>query len=290
MFKYNQKFIVPFVALFIVYLLFLFINKKNLTYNHIPEIIKEPNINSCNREKKNLDVKTTLKTNNSKIMNYVFENLQIQEKFSNMKIGDSLSDMTIQGETYEILKKITQKHNQKVIEKNILDKQNLKNKIKGEENNIINIERQINSKNQELGLAIKYPSAREEKSECESKTLDIEYVKNYIPEKDRKLYSGDKKCLPLKNDDSDNLNKWRKCNMDLGYDFAWCNTEESIGGKKPKWAYCNPECSKVSSNKDLNYFEDKNQYCNDWAEKGECEKNPNYMKSNCPMSCNNSKQ
>ena len=258
MFKYNQKFIVPFVALFVVCLLFLFINKKNLTYNHIPEIIKEPNINSCNREKKNLDVKPTLKTNNSKIMNYVFENLQIKKNLSNMKFGDSSTDMTMEGKTYDILKNIAQKHNQKVIEQNISNKKILKDKIEGEKNDIITIKQEINSKYRDLGSLDKYPEAEPEKSECQSKTLPFDNVKNYIPESDKNLYSGDKKCLPLKRDDSDNLNKWRKCNMDFDYEFAWCNTEEGENGKKPKWGYCNPECSKVSSNQDLIYFKDKN--------------------------------
>jgi hypothetical protein len=31
---------------------------------------------------------------------------------------------------------------------------------------------------------------------------------------------------------------------------------------------------------------DKNNFCGDWASKGECNKNPNYMLYNCPVSCN----
>ena len=30
---------------------------------------------------------------------------------------------------------------------------------------------------------------------------------------------------------------------------------------------------------------DKSSFCASWAEKGECEKNPRFMKTTCPMAC-----
>lgn len=75
MFKYNYRIIHPLVVLFIVCLLFIFINQKDLSYN--PEIINQDfseNINSCNKRKKKLNTISSRKNNNNKILDYVFEN------------------------------------------------------------------------------------------------------------------------------------------------------------------------------------------------------------------------
>ena len=78
MFKYNQKVIVPFVIVFLIFGLFYIINEKNLSYNTtIKEKTVPDNINSCNKTKKKLNAIPSIKNNNDKIMKYVFENLQI---------------------------------------------------------------------------------------------------------------------------------------------------------------------------------------------------------------------
>mmetsp|Transcript_1562 Transcript_1562/g.2480 ORF Transcript_1562/g.2480 Transcript_1562/m.2480 type:complete len:124 (+) Transcript_1562:200-571(+) len=38
-------------------------------------------------------------------------------------------------------------------------------------------------------------------------------------------------------------------------------------------------------NLSYNVIEDKLEECADWAEQGECTKNPRYMEENCPASC-----
>ena len=79
MFKYNYRILLPFITLFIVCLLFIFINKNKLTYNS--KIIKQnssENINICNKKKKNLNIIPSTKKNNNKILDYVFENLTIE--------------------------------------------------------------------------------------------------------------------------------------------------------------------------------------------------------------------
>src|SRR6056300_321953 len=40
-----------------------------------------------------------------------------------------------------------------------------------------------------------------------------------------------------------------------------------------------------ASSEVLSVCEDKEQECGHWASLGECEKNPNYMLVNCPVSC-----
>ena len=51
---------------------------------------------------------------------------------------------------------------------------------------------------------------------------------------------------------------------------------------------CKNECDLVapkSPNKNETDYEDGHPNCKKWAEKGECEKNPNYMKKKCKKRC-----
>lgn len=35
---------------------------------------------------------------------------------------------------------------------------------------------------------------------------------------------------------------------------------------------------------------DQNAHCNDWASNGDCSKNPDFMRDNCPLSCSDCQQ
>jgi hypothetical protein len=93
MFKYKQKILLPFITLFIICLLFMFINKEDLTYNKkITNQNLSENINVCNKKKKQLNIIPSKKRSNNKILDYVFENLTI--KNNNSKIESDNGDFT----------------------------------------------------------------------------------------------------------------------------------------------------------------------------------------------------
>ena len=123
MFKYNYKIILPFITLFIVCLLFLFINKKDLTYNS--EIITQEfsdNINSCNKDKKNLNTSHSRKENNNKILDYVFENLTISPVVTSE--NNDLSDFSISENNLNKYKTELKEVNKKTVEDNERKKKN----------------------------------------------------------------------------------------------------------------------------------------------------------------------
>ena len=73
----NTKIILIFLSLFFIYGLFLFINKNNLEYKQL-DFTSSKNINKCNQKEKDLKVQKTLKLNNSKVLDYVFENFEME--------------------------------------------------------------------------------------------------------------------------------------------------------------------------------------------------------------------
>lgn len=73
----NTKIILIFLSLFLIYGLFLFINKNNLEYKQL-DFTSSKNINKCNQKEKDLKVQKTLKPNNSKVLDYVFENFETE--------------------------------------------------------------------------------------------------------------------------------------------------------------------------------------------------------------------
>lgn len=135
MFKYNYKIILPLIALFIVCLLFILINQKDLSYN--PEIINQDfseNINSCNKRKKNLNMIPSRKNNNNKILDYVFEN------FTSGPVvmpDNNSSDFSMPESKFQEYRKEVQEKNKETIKQNIRNKKNYDDKKKSLDNTIL---------------------------------------------------------------------------------------------------------------------------------------------------------
>lgn len=87
----NTKIILIFLSLFLIYGLFLFINKNNLEYKQL-DFTSSKNINKCNQKEKDLKVQKTLKPNNSKVLDYVFENFEVSKDDDNESKEDESED------------------------------------------------------------------------------------------------------------------------------------------------------------------------------------------------------
>ena len=149
MFKYNQKIIVPFVIVFLIFGLFYIINEKNLSYNTtIKEQTLPDNINSCNKTKKKINTVPSIKNNNDKIMKYVFENLQINNDDA-LNDDDNLN-LELSEDTDKKLDKELKKRNADIRNYNKLEQAGYLNKRIGLKLQMANLLKNINIQNQKL--------------------------------------------------------------------------------------------------------------------------------------------
>ena len=94
----NTKIILIFLSLFFIYGLFLFINKNNLEYKQL-DFTSSKNINKCNQKEKDLKVQKTLKPNNSKVLDYVFENFEVNKDDDNESEDNESEDNEFENDT-----------------------------------------------------------------------------------------------------------------------------------------------------------------------------------------------
>jgi hypothetical protein len=132
MFKYNRC-IIPFVVLFVICSLFYSINKNNLTYNISPEYQHSVvDINTCNKQPKKLKIIPSRKGNNSKIIDYIFENNQIKENY--ITIDDDNNNMhtsmLLDSQNIKEIKTVLNEKKDQVLLKNDIEKQKMKSKLK----------------------------------------------------------------------------------------------------------------------------------------------------------------
>ena len=245
MFKYNYKIILPFILLFIVCLLFISINKKNLTYNS--EIVNQDfsnNINSCNKYKKNLDTVSSAKENNNKILDYVFENLTISPVVTSE--NNNLSEFSISQNHLNELKTELKDQNKKTIEDNERKKKNYQNEKKLLGNSVIMYVRKL------IGLQQKKASLAAEEAAAKKKAAEeaAAAAEKAIAEKAAAEKAAAEKAAAEK------------------------AAAEKAAAEKAA-------AEKAAAEK----LEDKNNNCPYWASIGECIKNPAYMKPYCKKSC-----
>ena len=153
----NTKIILIFLSLFFIYGLFLFINKNNLEYKQF-NFMSSENINKCNQKEKDLKVQKTLKPNNSKVLDYVFENFETESPNNILGVSDDTSlslsknnkSLNLNYSDYNNIKDFVKLHNYSLRQKH---KQQLKkdlNFFKDTKNSLSKDQELLNEKKDEI--------------------------------------------------------------------------------------------------------------------------------------------